>query len=331
MRYIAITVSSLALAGCFYACTRTEQISTSPPAKTSFAISATTEAVLVEVAEVKGFFKQEGLEITRRLHPYGMRALQDVLAGKADFATAAETPVMFAILSGERISIIATIESSTRGNAVTARKDHGILALHDLRGKRLAVTPGTISEFFLDSLLSVNGISRNEINIVSLPSETMPDALASGNIDAASTFNPYTSQAQKKLGGRGITFENENIYTWTFNVIAKQDYVAKNPGIVNKVLRALVKAEEFVSNNAAEAQQIAADFTGMDISVIRSAWSDIRFGITLDQSLILSLEDESRWAIHNKLTKARTVPNYLNYIYLDGLLAVKPQAVRILR
>ena len=48
------------------------------------------------------------------MHALWETALKEVLEGKADFATVAETPVMFAIMNGEKISIIATIQTSTK-------------------------------------------------------------------------------------------------------------------------------------------------------------------------------------------------------------------------
>jgi len=50
----------------------------------------------------------------------------------------------------------------------------------------------------------------------------------------------------------------------------------------------------------------------------------------LDQSLVLALEDEARWAIKNKLTSKTKVPNYLNHIHLDALKSVAPSAVTII-
>jgi NitT/TauT family transport system substrate-binding protein len=51
--------------------------------------------------------------------------------------------------------------------------------------------------------------------------------------------------------------------------------------------------------------------------------------LTLDQSLILAMEDEARWMISNNLTTEKTVPNFLDYIYAYGLKSVKPAAVTI--
>ncbi len=43
------------------------------------------------------------------------------------------------------------------------------------------------------------------------------------------------------------------------------------------------------------------------------------------------MDDEARWSIANNLTDKTVVPNYLDYIYLDGLEALKPEAVTIIR
>jgi NitT/TauT family transport system substrate-binding protein len=69
----------------------------------------------------------------------------------------------------------------------------------------------------------------------------------------------------------------------------------------------------------------------MDKVVLGAVWDSHTFGVSLDQALLLALEDESQWAIKSGLTNAKKVPNYLDFIHLDGLQAVKPEAVRIVR
>jgi NitT/TauT family transport system substrate-binding protein len=295
------------------------------------AYSATTDAVLAEVAQSRGYYREEGLDVTVRPYPYGKPALEDLLEGKADFATVAETPVMFAIMNGEKISIITTIQTSNKDNAIVARKDRGILTLGDIRGKKIAATLGTTSDYFLDAILGVHGISRKDVKVLDLKAETMPDALAHGDVDAVATFNPYLVEDRKKLGDHGITFYDEDVYTWTFNVVATQEFIRNNPGKVMKLLRALVKAEEFVRKYPAESQKIVADQSGLSISMVRDIWPTISCNITLDQSLVIAMEDETHWAIERGLTREKQVPNFLDFIYLDGLTSVKPEAVRILR
>ena len=40
------------------------------------------------------------------------------------------------------------------------------------------------------------------------------------------------------------------------------------------------------------------------------------------------MEDEARWMIKNNLTTEKQVPDFMNYIYADGLKAIKPEAVK---
>lgn len=301
------------------------------PEKITIAYGAMIDTALVQVAQKQGYYLQEGLDVILLPHSHGKAALGEALTGKADFATVAETPVIFAIMQGEKISIISSIQASKKNNAILARKDKRILTPLDLKGKNIGVTLGTTADFFMHAFLIEHGISRNEIKIVGLKPEEMPDALASGNVDAVSAFQPYLRQTQKKIGDRGIIFYDENIYTQTFNVVASQDFVNKNPDKIKKFLRALIRAEDFVRHNPEEAQKIVADTSGIDAALVREVWSDSAFSVALAQSLLLAMEDESQWAIRNKLTNMAKVPNYLNFIYLEGLQAVKPAAVRILR
>jgi NitT/TauT family transport system substrate-binding protein len=64
---------------------------------------------------------------------------------------------------------------------------------------------------------------------------------------------------------------------------------------------------------------IIAPYIGMDRSQLAELWDIYNFKITLGQSLLVTLEDQARWAIENELTDKTEVPNYLNYIYYDAL------------
>lgn len=329
-RLIAPTIAVVILAICasLFACT--DQKPAGPPEKVTIAY-APTNSILAQVAQAQDYYLQEGLEATLHLQPYGKLALKEMLEGKADFAICGETPIMFAIMNGEEISIIATIQISNKDSAIIARRDKGILTPSDLKSRKIGMTSGTVSDFLLDAFLAVNGISRKEVKVVNMKADDLPDALANGELDVIATFSPFVTQAQKKLGNKGTTFYGEDIYTQTFDVVATQEYIRRNPGKVRKLLSALINAEKFAGENRVEAQKIVADLNRMDIAMIREIWAITSYSITLDQQLLLALEDESRWAIKGGLTRARKVPNYLDFIYLDGLASVKPEAVRILR
>ncbi len=322
---IAVVMTVATATGCVQ-----EQKYTGPVEKITVAIGTGPVTSLIHIAFENGYFTNEGLDVVIQQHPSGKAAFNALVEGEADLATAAETPIMFAIMRGEKIGILATISSSEKNKMIVARKDKGVSIPNDLKGKRIGVTVGSSGDYFMDSFLIMHGISRDEVQVINVGSNAIVDALTSGEVDAVSTWNPYISILQKGLGDNAVTFSGEGIYRETFNIATKQDFANENPETIKKVLRALIKAEEFCEENPDEAQEIIADKIGMDRAALNELWELYDFKVTLDQSLLVELEAEARWAIKNNLTDATEVPNYLDYIYLDALEEVKPEAVGII-
>lgn len=198
-----------------------------PLQKINVAFTVQPQSTLVHVGLARGFFAEEGLEVQSLIHTFGKASLQSLLEHKADFATVAETPVMFSVLKGEKLFVIANIEASTTNNAIVARKDAGISAAGDLRGKRIGFTPGTTSDFFLDSILTALGLDRRDIRAVALKPEEMQEAIAAKKVDAVCTWNYPLTQIQRYLGANAVIFYDREIYTETYNVAAWQDWVLK--------------------------------------------------------------------------------------------------------
>lgn len=308
-----------------------EQRAEQPKQKITVAYTYQPQSTLVHVAVAKGYFIEEGLEVQALMHTYGKAALESVIENKADFATVAETPVMFNVLKGEKIFVIANIEASSMNNAIVARKDAGIASPGDLKGKRIGYTPGTTGDFFLDSLLTANGLTRQEIEPVALKPEHMQDAVSAKKVDAVSTWNYPLTQISRQLGADGTIFYDREIYTETFNIAARQDFVQKNPETVKHFLRALIKAEHFVAKEPDAAQSIMSATTKIDKNLIHDVWDAFNYRVVLDQVLLITLEDETRWAIKNKLTERTDMPDYLNFIHLDSLKAIEPEAITMHR
>ena len=310
-------------------CTRQEQAG--PPEKITIAYSSIPHTALFHIAFAKGFFSAEGLDVTAQPHEFGKLALNSLLEGKADLATPADTPIMFAVTGGKSIYVIAMIATSNKATAIIARKDRGIIVPSDLRGKRIGIVRRTTAEFFMDSFLSTRGIDRKEVKVVDLTPNEMPNALARGRVDAVSTWNPVLKNAQKALGDNAIVFYDENIYSDIFCIAAWQEFVKKHPEAVRKVLRALIRAEAFMKQNHEESRRLIAEFIKVDETILDELWNSFDFRVTLDQTLVVSLEDQTRWALRNKLIDGTAMPNYLDFIYFDGLNSVKPEAVKIIR
>ena len=68
----------------------------------------------------------------------------------------------------------------------------------------------------------------------------------------------------------------------------------------------------------------------MDGPQLDEEWPRHQFSLSLDQSLILAMEDEGRWMIRNNLTDAETVPDYRKYLSTDSLERVSPGSVKLI-
>jgi NitT/TauT family transport system substrate-binding protein len=95
-------------------------------------------------------------------------------------------------------------------------------------------------------------------------------------------------------------------------------------------MKSLVQAESYIVSHPDEAKAIIRTRMNLDHAYMETVWPRYQISLSLDQSLILSMEDEARWMINNNLTTEKQVPDFLDYIYMDGLEAVKPDAVNII-
>lgn len=291
------------------------------------AVAVQPMSATLYVAHEKGFFKQEGLHVTLKNYAAGIDAMNAALNGKTDFGTVADTPLAFAGLQGKRISIIATIGDSRNYVKIAARKDRNISGPEDLQGKTIGVMSNTSSEYFIYSFLNFNGIKKESVRIVDIKAENIADAIARGDIDAVAIWEPYLSLLEKRLGTNAIILENNYIYQLYWNIVAARDYVRRNPETIRRLLAALIQATEYIAVNPVESREITARNIGKE----RIALDDYFFDVYLDQSLIVNLENQARWAIGSRLTDKREVPNYLDMFSTEGLRSIKPEAVSVIQ
>lgn len=284
----------------------------------------------VYIAFHNGYFKDEGLDVTLQSYASGKDCLNAVMEGTANLGTVAETPIVFASLKGAKIYTIATIHNSGKNTAIVARKDRGISKAIDLKNKKVGVTKGTNGEYLLDIFLSFHNILKAEVAQFYLKPSDMVEALMKGEVDAVVTWNPHVIQLQKTLGENGVTFISEEIYTETYSIVGMRDFIKSNPEKAKKVLRSLVRAENFIRKNPVESQKVIANRIKMDRKLLRELWSIYNFTVTLEQPFLMTLEGQARWAIKNRLTDRRAIPNFRDLIYLDGLKEIHPDGMTII-
>ncbi|WP_422949943.1 ABC transporter substrate-binding protein [Undibacterium sp. TC4M20W] len=284
----------------------------------------------ITAARERGYFAKEGIVVLIQSHSSGKAAMEAVVQGQAHLGTVADIPVMFAGLDQRPVAAIATIFKTDKDHGIVGRRDRGILQPADLKGKRVGVTLSTSSHFTLSAFLNRQKLSVKDVTMINYKPEEFADAIERGEVDAVATWEPFLNTMMTRLGDNGVVFYGKDVYESLYNVVGMRSYISAEPETINKVLRALDQGSNYCNEMPDAARILHEAGKKTNTKEQRTAWNTYRFEIGLDQGLLLALEDQARWAIKNKLTNKTEVPNYLDYIYLDGMEKVKPSAVTII-
>jgi NitT/TauT family transport system substrate-binding protein len=296
----------------------------------TIAIGTPEPSLLTLIAEDQGYFKKYGLNVTIREYPSGASAMKELLNGNADLASAAEFVGVANSFQHQDLRIITTT-AKIDNVFLISRNDRGISKPSDLKGKTIAVTKGTVSEFLLGRYLTLNGMDIHTITVLYLAPADIIKSVVNGDADAAVIWDPYASRIEEQLGRNGTTWNAQSgqLYYWV--TYTRADVIRDRPEMARKYLRALDDAETFLSAHPVEVKEIARRRLNLTEDSSDRFWKEYRFALSLDQGLILSMEDEARWMAQQNMTGGRAQPSYLDMMYQDPMREISPSAVTIIR
>jgi ABC-type nitrate/sulfonate/bicarbonate transport system substrate-binding protein len=285
---------------------------------------------LVYIANDQGYFSDNGLNVTVKNYNTGTVAVTALLTGEVDITGASEFVIASKALENANICTFGSYSRSDKFYLV-ARTDRGISSIPDLKGKTIGAPLGTNGEFYLRRFLELNNVAQNEVTFKNMvPFVQTPNALANGTVDAAVAFQPYINEIEDLVGNKTVIWPIQAGQLAYIDAISTKDWAQENPELIERFLKSLVQAEDFVLRHTDEAISIVARTLNFSVAYLQTVWSDYQFSVTLDQSQVLAMQDEAQWLINNHLTNASTSPNIRDFIYVDGLKSVKPQSVNII-
>ena len=280
------------------------------------------------VAADQGHFRAEGLTVDAVPCTNGEDCIAQIQRGRADLAMASDASVVLAVHAGQPLELIATVASSRRSNQVVARTDRGIRQGADLRGRRVGFIPGTSSHFYTETFLSFHGLTTRDVVMVPLDPLRPVDALVQGEVDAAGFFHPNGPQALTRLGPLGQVLELPPIYTLTVNLVAR-------PGLSDdqlvRVLRGLQRSIRVVRSRNDPSLQTSARLLGVKPPEVAGLLGDFDYRLRLDQSLLGTLEAESRWAARSDGSTSRAAPDFLDIVRVGPMRQLDARSVSLVK
>lgn len=294
------------------------------------AVSRTSLSLPVHVAEARGYFKDEGVAVRTVECIGGQRCMKLLLDGDAQVATASDLPVMFNGFERTDYAVLATFVTSARDLKLVARAGAGIGAPRQLAGKRVGVVRGASSQYYLDAYLLYNDVDPALVTMVALAPERMPEALARKEVDAVAVWEPWAWLAVRAAGKEAAVLPNPRIYTQSFNLVADRRSIAQREDELLRVLRALDRAVRFIREQPLAAQEILKRRLSLDQAFVDWAWPDLDYRLSLDQSLLSTIENEVRWAVREGHAPAgKAAPKVLDLVEPRLLRKAVPAAVTI--
>ena len=320
----------LAIAGSLAWYTSSRTPSPGTPETITIGTAPVELAGLIYIAEDQGFFPANGLKVTVKNHDSALSAVTGMEAGESDIALSTEYPIAAEMLRSENISVIGCVDKY-QTTYLVGMKNRGIRNSTDIAGKKIGVARGSIGEFYLGRFLALRGMNLTDVTRVDLKPAQLVGALTDGSIDAAIIWNIDPETVEAGFGGNAVIWPAQGGQP-TFGIMTgREEWITGHPEAIARFLRSLDEAEAYSASHPDEAERIVQQRLNVTDAYIGTMWPKHRLSLSLDQSLVVAMDDEGRWMIANNLTTGTTPPDFVDHLSTKGLEEVKPGSVYLIR
>ncbi len=242
--------------------------------------ASTTSDAPIYIAERKGFFRAEGIDVK----VINFRSASDMVAplgaGQLDAGAGSAGAALYnAVARGIRIKIVADKASSPAGYGATkilVRKDlvdsGRYTKLEDLKGLRFAMNaPGVSNTSTLNTLLKSVGLKYSDVQTVDLPFPDHVVALKNKSVEASASVEPGPAIAVKNGDAVVIKSDDEILPNHQIAVLLySEDFALKHREEAMRFMRAYIRAVRFY-NGALKGGRLAGPNADEVIAILSEA------------------------------------------------------------
>jgi len=209
------------------------------------------------IAEQRGYFKAEGLEISIVDFAGGARALQAVVGGSADVVSGAFEHTINMQAKGQRLRAFVLMGRAPQiVLGVSTKSMAGYKTPADLKGKKIGVTaPGSSTNVMVNFFLAKAGLKPSDVSIIGVgAAQGAVAAMRAGQIDAISNLDPVITLLQRAgdiriVSDTRILSESEKVFGGPMPaacLYAPQSFIDKNPATTQALANAIVRADKWI-------------------------------------------------------------------------------------
>jgi NitT/TauT family transport system substrate-binding protein len=209
----------------------------------------------------KGFYKQNGIDLTIGEGQGSGRAVQIVASGSDTFGLADGSSIIAGVTKGAPVrAVMGIMNRSPYGIAI--RKDSGITTLQGLTGKTLAATTGEAGLVVFPAILKRNNMPPDAISFLRVDGEAKLVAILQNRVVGilAGVENQALILPKRGLEITVLGYPDLGVNTEGLAILASQDTLARSPDLVRRFVKATRLAFE-----AAQQDPEAAIAAGMKV------------------------------------------------------------------
>ena len=212
------------------------------------------------LAEVNGYFKEEGLNIELKQ----FSALEDVRNAFENHSIDGMCTTLVELLqakanSGKQGRVTLVADYSNGADDIVASQS--INSVQQLKGKKVGVEAKSLGVMMLARALQLNGMKPEDVDVLYLDQLSMETAFKAGTIDAAVSYPPKSIEMAKT--GRRI-FDSSKIPGEIIDVVSFDEAtLSSHPGLQAALQRVWTKSLNFAKQNPVKAHAIMAKREGI--------------------------------------------------------------------
>ncbi|WP_405294115.1 ABC transporter substrate-binding protein [Methanobrevibacter sp.] len=201
------------------------------------------------VADAQGLYKDKGINTELVQFNNGGDLMTAMASGDVDVGYVGISPVLSSAAAGVPVKVISAAQ--IEGSGILVTDDSDIDDASDLAGKTVA-TPGeaSIQHVLLSAYLKEKGMSLDDVNESAMKVPSINDALKTGSLPAAVTFQPYVSLGVTDDNIEELVDSSEIFPGHPCCVVAaSQDFLDKHADTAKDIVAIHENATNFINDN----------------------------------------------------------------------------------
>jgi len=238
------------------------------------------------VLEASGQLKDVPYKIEWFNFPAAQPLGEALNAGAIDVGGLGDAPLIFAYAAGAKVRAVAATRSQPVDLAIIVPDNSPIKTVADLKGKRIATTRGSIGHYLAIATLERANIKQSDVSLRFMQPADAKAALASGNVDAWSTWDPYVALAEQRDHDRSIA-NGVNLSSGLSFQAATDDSIKSKRAEIADFLKRVAAGQRWALSHPDEVAAIQSRVTGLPPDVLKVVYQRAQLHpVAIDDSLI---------------------------------------------